>query len=169
MLSGIVIVGDVSSRAAAPRPEWLARSLSSLVPAVVEGLVSDVVVVGASVEPSDRRIADHAGCRVLAGAGALIEALRQAPRSHIFALLAGAVPEESFIDEVGLLMREREPPQHSWLLRLRRRGLVSILPAAVVGLVVPRNRLADLGRPDFKQLAQLRPASNLKSRARHVP
>jgi hypothetical protein len=167
MLSGIVIIGNAP--AAAPRPERLARSLTALVPAVVEGLLSDVVVVGTSVEATDRRVADHAGCRLLAGTDALADALRLATHSHIFALLAGAVPEDSYIDEIGLLMRADEPPRLSWLLRLRRQGLAALLPGPVLGLLVPRAQIAGLGEADFKHLARLRPARDLKSRARQVP
>jgi hypothetical protein len=84
-------------------------------------------------------------------------------------LLAGAVPEESYIDEIGLLMRGEEPPRLSWLLRVRRRGLATLRPGAVVGLLVPRTRLAGLSAADFRHLTQLRPARDLKSRARQVP
>lgn len=44
----------------------LAASLATLIPGAVEGVVREVVLVDRGMGPAARKVADHAGCRVVA-------------------------------------------------------------------------------------------------------
>ncbi len=48
-----------------PDDHKLASTLGSLVPGAVEGIVRDVVLVDRGMEADARKVADHAGCRVI--------------------------------------------------------------------------------------------------------
>jgi rSAM/selenodomain-associated transferase 2 len=97
----------------------LVACLSALVPAVVDGLVREVIVVDGGSTDHTRDIADHAGCRVLTGTprgrGAqLIAGAQAAKHPWLLFLHADTVLQEGWTREV-LAFIERidtgvEPP-----------------------------------------------------------
>src|SRR5690606_23169312 len=78
----------------------LARTLASLVPGAVEGVVREVIVCDAGSMDGTRDLADHAGCRYLpqsrAGAG-----LRHARSEWLLLLEPGATLRDGWIDAVA--------------------------------------------------------------------
>ncbi|MBM3608437.1 MAG: hypothetical protein FJX29_08290 [Alphaproteobacteria bacterium] len=147
MLSGLVIVSP-HGVPASDAPAALVRSLSALVPAVVEGLLRDVAILsclpGGENDESLVAVAQHAGCAMLHRkglAGALSAGLESTRGDHLLVLRAGRAPAPGFHQELDGLLRAgvraclmREEPQ-TWLARL----LPSHSPAAM--LVAPRASL----------------------------
>ena len=123
----------------------LVRTLAALVPAIVEGLVRDVTVIGRKPDEGVRRIAEHAGCNLVENVDfdtALGEAMASARSSTLFLLRAGAFLDRAFLDEAA---RQFGPEQgdgtRALLLREAPGGLVTrVLPdlAPVAGLIAPR-------------------------------
>jgi hypothetical protein len=107
MLSIIILCRpDPGNGCAAVAAEGIVRTLSSLVNALVRGLVRDVVLAGP--EGTDLAlIADHAGC-VSVEAASEAECLRRAlglvRGEDVLVLLPGHVPEAGFIEEIEDLL-----------------------------------------------------------------
>ncbi len=89
----------------------LAFALGPLVPAAVQGVVSEVIVVDSGSRDGTLKVADSAGCKVLAGSGreALMEAVDAAKSDWMLFLSPGAVLDAnwhgealSFIDRAML-------------------------------------------------------------------
>lgn len=145
-------------------PEGLIRTLSSLFPAIGEGVVRDGMVLSESPAREISAIADQAGCDLLAGAlsQTLPRALAQARCDHVLLLRAGAALESEwwrdaakFIERCGMA---------------RPRAAVFSLSKGGFGL---GQRLAEygatfcsqaLGRPDPRQ-GLLAPVAMLSGRA----
>lgn len=72
-----------------PDDQKLASTLASLVPGAVEGIVREVVLVDREMGIDARKVADHAGCRVIAEE-ALREAIRTAKGEWLLFLEPGA-------------------------------------------------------------------------------
>ncbi len=68
--------------------EGLARTLASLIPGAVEGLVREVVVCDLGSTDQTRRVADHAGCVFLAQGG-VGQGIRQAKGEWLLLLPVG--------------------------------------------------------------------------------
>jgi len=104
MLSTIVFCED--KPASAPSrdlAEILARTLASLVPAKVEGLLGDVRIAGPAKKGLGV-VANHAGCALVEAeneAGWLRLALQAARGPDVFLLRCGRAPEAGFIEEAG--------------------------------------------------------------------
>lgn len=82
-------------------PEALAFSLSALVPAVAEGLVSHAVVILGAERSSTERIADAMGATVLVpSAEPWCEAARIARGDWVLLLDAGEIPDHGWIGVV---------------------------------------------------------------------
>jgi cellulose synthase/poly-beta-1,6-N-acetylglucosamine synthase-like glycosyltransferase len=69
--------------------EGLARTLASLVPAVVEGMVREVIVCDRGSSDQTHRVAEQAGCSFLASGG-LAAGIRQAKSDWLMLLEPGA-------------------------------------------------------------------------------
>ncbi|MEF2552394.1 glycosyl transferase family 2 [Aurantimonas sp. A2-1-M11] len=72
-----------------PEDQWLAASLASLIPGAVEGLVREVVLVDRGMDENARKVADHAGCRIVA-AGDFRTAIEAARGDWLLLLEPGA-------------------------------------------------------------------------------
>lgn len=79
--------------------EPLARTLATLVPAAVEGLVRDVIVCDRQSTDHTHKVADHAGCVFVAG-GDLAAAIRRARAEWILFLEPGARMIDGWMDPV---------------------------------------------------------------------
>ena len=168
MISAIVLVRPRL------RADQLARTLSALVPAAVEGLVSQALLAGETIGAAERVVADHAGCDVVLGTGeadAVQRALIHAARPLVLVLLAGSLPLSDLLGEVGLLARE-EAIDHVLFLRDDPPTLAARLlgrRAEILGILASRARLLAVPHPDFGTLSRIRPSRNLAARARRVP
>nr|WP_102960424.1 glycosyl transferase family 2 [Mangrovicella endophytica] len=78
----------------------LAQSLASLVPGAVEGLVREVLVIEDGLGPDGRKVADHAGCRLVANAE-LPSVLPQAKGDWLMLIEPGARLLPGWIEALG--------------------------------------------------------------------
>ena len=101
MVSVVLLATDPARPA--PSPEAIVRTLSALVPAVVEGVVADLVLAGRPHDRDLQRIADHAGCELLEASGAdlLARSLAAVRGPQVLVLLGGDVPGEGFVEELA--------------------------------------------------------------------
>jgi hypothetical protein len=133
--------------------------LAALVPATVEGLVRDVIVLAASDDPGIRRVAEHAGCGLVERdrfEEAMSEGLRRAKSSMIFVVRAGAAFERGFLDEIASLLGPQQGAASPEALLFRQMPggiLARILPdlAPVAGMIATRHALM----PPSKDFASL--------------
>ena len=158
MISAIVLSPSLGAPAPSPRAaEALARSLSALVRAAVEGVLRDAAIVGA---PGDAlaQIADHAGCEFIVaesvGAG-LTEALARARSETIMVLLGGYVMPGAFVGEVADFLMEADAFRGALLRAAPDTLLTRVAPglARPVGLLAPRRLLPQQPR-DWRELAK---------------
>lgn len=80
--------------------EALARTLASLVPGAVEGVVREVIVCDRGSTDHTHRVAEHAGCQYLA-TGGIAAGIRQARFEWLLILEPGARLVEGWADEVA--------------------------------------------------------------------
>lgn len=80
--------------------ERLARTLASLVGGAVEGAVRDVIVCDLGSTDQTRKMAEHAGCGVVADGG-IAAGIRQARGDWLLLLEPGARLAEGWIGEVA--------------------------------------------------------------------
>lgn len=85
----------------------LGASLAALVPGAIEGLVREVVVVDAGLDAGTRKVADHAGCRIVPG-GALAAAVAASRGEWLLLLEPGARLSAGWIESVGAHLGEVE-------------------------------------------------------------
>lgn len=79
--------------------EALARTLASLIPAAVEGVVRDVLVCDRGSRDQTHRVAEHAGCHFIAEGG-IAAGIRQAKGDWLLVLEPGARLVEGWTDAV---------------------------------------------------------------------
>jgi hypothetical protein len=79
--------------------EALARTLASLIPAVVEGAIRDVIVCDLGSTDQTRYVAEHAGCHFL-GSGGVAAGIAQAKGDWLLFLEPGARPLEGWTEPV---------------------------------------------------------------------
>ncbi len=170
MLTAILLA--YSTPAAPLRRDAIARSLTSLVDACVQGLVADAVLVGAPQSGLDA-IADDAGCelveRQIASEG-LAEALAAARRDHVFLLAAGAAVERGFVDEINDVLAYGAPDR-ALVLRLAPHSLLTRLSpgfSQAVGIVAPKAALRGGETADLSRLARRLRCAELTCRARRT-
>jgi hypothetical protein len=100
MFTALVFVGEVSGNGASDHEQRaLMQTLNALIPAVVEGLVRDLIIIG---DASDQRLvalADQCGCGI-ANASDLDAVLQAARCDWVLAFQAGAVPESGWQEAV---------------------------------------------------------------------
>ena len=172
MLSTILIPPPApAGRSAAAAP--LARTLAALVPATVEGVIRDVLLLSL---PDDREVAalaDEAGCRLVDGSDfgeALARAVAAARSMSLFVLRAGTVPSRLFGEEVARSLDGEAAASGALVLREEpMRGFARLLPgclAPIAGVILPRARLAGTRCDRFSDVVRrARPAKPLPSRA----
>lgn len=163
MISGLILA--VPRDGSSLSPEGVVRSLSALVPAAVEGLVRDVVIVGSEdqthIRDSLAQIADHAGCALLfaASEGAAISlGLSQMRAPLAFVLRAGYAPRQGFIEELAdfSALASLGKMRGGVILRHERNGLARLLrlPAPPAGLLSWRESLARNPAKDLTDLSR---------------
>lgn len=79
--------------------EGLARTLASLVSGAVEGVVRDVIVCDRGSTDQTHKVAEHAGCRYIAGGG-VAAGISQAKGEWLLLLEPGARLAEGWTDSV---------------------------------------------------------------------
>ncbi|MBO0905509.1 glycosyltransferase family A protein [Jiella sonneratiae] len=121
-----------------PDDRKLAATLSSLVPGAVDGIVREVVLVDRAMGVDARKVAEHAGCRVVS-AEALGEAIGQARGDWLLLLEPGARLQPGWIAAVADHLETAG-------------GAHAVTPAA-------RFRRAAIDRPGFLARLRRRPAA----------
>lgn len=156
-----------------PSAEAVVRTLASLVPGAVEGLLRDVVLTGPANSKDLRRISDHAGCHLVEApepSQTVPLGLAQIRCDRVLVLRAGYAVERAFVDELADL-DARISRLRAVLMRSEPEGLLTriwpaLAPAA--GLVAMRDAL-DGRAVDFESLIRkCRPRSALRTQLRRV-
>lgn len=151
----------------------LVRTLGTLVPATVEGLVRDVTVIARAPDDGVRRVTDYAGCHLVENGlfgDALAEAMAGARAATIFLLRAGAFLDRSFLDEAGRRFGPHGSDAQTRPLLIREvpeNFLARVLPALapVAGLIASRAVLSPPPKDFEDLLRRQRAAQTLQSRA----
>lgn len=129
--------------------EGLARTLSSLVPAAVEGIVRDVIVCDHGSTDQTHRVAEHAGCGFVTEGG-LSAALRQAKGEWLLLLEPGARLSEGWSEAVVAHVSRQSIPARFTRSRSDRRPFFSRIlssPTALSeGLVIRKGQAVSLSR-----------------------
>ena len=159
MLSAIVIAPSGAAMIAT------ARTLASLVPAAINGLVRDVVLC-ASPSAAIAKLVEHAGCGF---AENLPDAIALARQDWLLLISAGFAPTEGFMDEAEDFLLQgtgnavlRQVPDGLW---------TRLFPdsAAIAALLIQRRSIAANSVDDFSTLTKkAKPYHTLKARARMV-
>lgn len=172
MLSALVLAPPFSN-GTAPALGAVVRTLGALVPATVEGLVRDVILLAPHGDRGLRTVTEHAGCRLVeaeAFRDGFVRALAIAKQPTVFAVRAGASFDRGFLDEVaGLLGPDRAADgAPCFLLRQAPEGFAArILPdlAPVAGLIASRERMGVAASDFAGVLRRAGKARTLTSRA----
>ncbi len=170
MLSTLVFSPPVSPTGARPFGPLL-RTLAALVPATIEGVVRDVTLLQIGVEGGVSTIADEAGCRFVEEEdfmAALARGVAAARSPWVFVVKAGAVPSRIFGEEAARALDEASGQDGVLLLRASPLGWARWFPslAPVVGIILPRARLAETRCTSFAELVRrTRPARTLPTSA----
>lgn len=170
MLSTIILACDRRVPALSSH-ECVARTLGALVPALVAGVVRDLVVATLSKDTIMRDIADEAGCGAAFSDtpdGILAAGLAAARGDFLLVLRAGYAPGAGFIEQVGDFLNDGGGAA---LLRIEPDSLLTRLApnsARVEGIILPRSRVAP-GAGDLRTLARgAGPTRTLAARLRPV-
>ncbi len=137
----------------------LAQTLSLLVSAAVEGLVSDVVVLDHGSRDGTSRVADAAGCRFHTYWD-IKDILRSARGEWLLLLEPGARLQAGWIDEVmEYVALGRQPARFSPSRTYRRpffRRIGRALPPLEYGLLLPKRQAIALAKSgmDLETLAK---------------
>ncbi len=157
MLSTLVLL-QASATGAPVAVSGLVRTLSSLVPGTIGGVVRDVTIVVGRIDAEVQRVADHAGCALVerdSFEAALQAAIAQARSPTLFVLRAGALVDRALLEEVALSF-EAHDVAPAFILRqvpdgFVRRVLPDLAPAA--GLIAKASAM-DSSAKDFETLVR---------------
>jgi hypothetical protein len=174
MLSTIVFCEDrPADRPGRDLAEVLARTLASLVPAKVEGLLGDVRIAGPAGKGLGA-VANHAGCALVEAENEmdwLGLALHAARGPDVFLLRCGRAPEAGFIEEAGDFLAANSNAHAACLRAAPESFLERVFPslAAIAGLIASRDSMLRAPRGGFQKLARcIGPAATLQTRARRI-
>jgi glycosyltransferase involved in cell wall biosynthesis len=140
----------------------LVQTLAPLVAGATAGLIAEVIVADAGSSDATAEVADLAGCRYLAGGGAVGARLRRAAQEArapwLLFLRPGTVPEPGWIEAVESFIGSGRENEQAAVFRLRsdefaepgfatasralRAALFGAAPAPAQGLLIAR-RLYD--------------------------
>ena len=146
----------------------LAQTLSGLVSAAVEGLVSDVVILDLGSSDGSARVADAAGCRFHTE-WRLDEMLRSVRGEWLLLLEPGSRLQPGWIEEVLEYTALNQKPAIFSLVRHHRRTLlrriVETAPVLECGLLLSRRQALEAVRPgmDLAKLALCMKPISLRS------
>jgi hypothetical protein len=146
----------------------LAQTLSMLVSAAVEGLVSDVIVLDHGSRDGSSRVADAAGCRFHSHWD-IKDILRSARGEWLLIIEAGARPQSGWIDEtMEHIALHKQPARFSPSRNYRRPFLKRIgrtVPPLEHGLMLPKRNAIALAKSgmDLEALAKGQKAAKLTS------
>jgi hypothetical protein len=172
MLSVVILAFHEIKSPRGGTAEAVARSLSSLIDACVQGVVADAVLAGSDAGLLEK-LADEAGAeRVDAKSAAegVPLALRMARRPDVFLLRAGHAVDRGFVDEVRDALSYGDLTKPLILRGAPDTVLTRLAPnlAEPVGLVARREALLAAGGCEIAALARRLRGINLESRARRV-
>lgn len=129
--------------------EGLARTLASLVPAAVEGMVREVIVCDRESGDHTHRVAEQAGCHFLA-TGGLAAGILQAKSEWLLILEPGARLAEGWTESVAEHAARHVMAARFSRSRAARRPFLSRVftarRALAEGLVITRRQAAALSR-----------------------
>jgi len=154
--------------------EGLARTLSSLVGAAVEGAVRDVIVCDRGSTDGTARVADHAGCVYIEG-GEMAAGIRRAKGEWLVILEAGARLEGEWAAAVFAHAAHSASPARFSRSRHDRASLLSRMFSArrplADGLVISKRQAGELARAgaDAASLARAVSATRLPAEIAAAP
>ncbi|MGQ0443575.1 MAG: transposase [Beijerinckiaceae bacterium] len=175
-MSTIVICEDLPARhSGRDLAEVLARTLASLVPAKVEGLLGDVRIAGPARKGLNL-VANHAGCTLIEAENemdCISLALRAARGPDVFLLRCGRAPEAGFIEEAAdfLAKNTSDRSRAAHLRAAPESFLERVFPALapIAGLIANRDLMLRAPRGGFLDLAGfVAPSTLLRTRARRI-
>jgi hypothetical protein len=155
--------------------ELLARTLASLIPAKVEGVLGDVRIAGPAGKDLSI-LANHAGCGLIEADGEarwLGLAVKAARGPDILLFRCGHAPEAGFIEEASdYLVRDPKDRARAACLRAAPESFFQrLFPglAPIAGLIASRNLLLQAPPGSFSTLAAFAaPATSFHTRARRI-
>ena len=149
--------------------ERLARTLAALIPAVVEGVVLDAIVLNADDSPDIEKVADAAGATSISG-GDFAVAVETARGDWLMCLEPGARPRGEWIDAVTAALAD-QPNGRAGPLRFRLDGTHGGLsrlfrrPRALrSGLIIHKRQASAARVASLEALARGRSARRLTAR-----
>lgn len=129
--------------------EGLARTLASLVPAAVEGVVREVIVCGAGATGEIRRVAEHAGCHYVAEGG-VAAAIARARSEWLLLVEPGARMVDGWTESAVAHMARLAMPARFTRSRSTRASLLGRLfrenRALADGLLITSRQAGGLAR-----------------------
>ncbi len=146
----------------------LAQTLSVLVSAAVEGLVSDVVVLDHGSRDGSSRVADAAGCRFY-GHWDIKDILRGARGEWLLLVEPGARLQAGWIDEVmEYIALNKQPARFAPARNYRRpffKRIGRAVPPLEYGMLLPKRQAIALAKSgmDLETLARGQKVSKLAS------
>ena len=156
MLSVVVLAADARVRVSAT-PDAIVRTLGSLVPAVVDGLIRDVALAAVAGSQQAREIADHSGCAFAEAPdheGVLRAGLAAVRGDLVFVITAGRAPEAGLIDEIARLFDTGVAPRAAIARAAPERFFERVFPA-LCGVEAAIVRKSLIGEP-AASLSELR-------------
>lgn len=126
--------------------EGLARTLASLVSGAIEGVVRDVIVCDRGSADQTHRVAEHAGCHLVAAG--LAAAIRQAKSEWLLILEPGARLAEGWIEPVLIHVERQSMPARFTPSRAARASFLARVfsrkRALAHGLLIAKGQAASL-------------------------